>query len=164
MEAVDDELARKITLVAAGGTAMTLLDLKPSTIDIDFTGPYDDIATFNKIQKGIPHGFRIDTWTDGTVFSQVLPEDYLTRSITVKTKLKRIDLRALHPIDIVVTKIGRLNERDTQDIELCIRKFKLKKGQISKRAKMVQYAGNGMVYANNLEYVLKSFFARKPKK
>jgi len=143
---------------------MTLLDLKPSTIDIDFTGPYDDIAEFNKIQKGIPHGFNIDTWTDGMVFSQGLPEDYLRKSIAVKTKLKRINLRALHPIDIVVTKIGRLNERDAQDIELCIRKFKVKKSQISKRANMVQYAGNEMAYANKLEYVLKSFFARKLKK
>ena len=44
LEAVDAELTRKITLVAAGGTAMTLLDLKPSTIDIDFTGPHEDIA------------------------------------------------------------------------------------------------------------------------
>ena len=157
LEAVDDELARKITLVASGGTAMTVLDLKPSTIDIDFTGPYDDIAEFNKIQKGIPHGFKIDTWTDGMVFSQSLPDDYLKRSIAVRTKLKRIDLRALHPVDIVVTKIGRLNERDAQDIEACIRRFKLKKSQIAKRAKTVQYAGNEMVYATNLEYVLKSF-------
>jgi len=31
---VERELSRQITLVAAGGTAMTLLDLKPSTIDI----------------------------------------------------------------------------------------------------------------------------------
>jgi len=36
---VEKELSRRITLVAIGGTAMTLLDLKPSTIDIDFTGP-----------------------------------------------------------------------------------------------------------------------------
>ena len=161
MEAVDDELARKITLVAAGGTAMTVLDLKPSTIDIDFTGPYDDIAEFNKIQKSIPHGFKIDTWTDGMVFSQSLPDDYLKRSIAVRTKLKRIDLRTLHPVDIVVTKIGRLNERDAQDIEMCIRRFKLKKDQIAKRAKAVQYAGNEMVYATNLEYVLKSFFTQR---
>jgi pantothenate kinase len=37
LKALDDEIDRKITLVAVGGTAMTLLDLKPSTVDIDFT-------------------------------------------------------------------------------------------------------------------------------
>ena len=41
LTAVDEALERRIILVAAGGTAMTLIDLKPSTIDIDFTGPYD---------------------------------------------------------------------------------------------------------------------------
>jgi len=32
---LNENLPKKIILVAAGGTAMTLLDLKPSTIDID---------------------------------------------------------------------------------------------------------------------------------
>lgn len=80
LEVVDNELTRKITLVAAGGTAMTLLNLKPSTIDIDFTGPRQDIAEFNKIQRSIPHGFKVDTWNDGMVFTQGLPGDYLKRA------------------------------------------------------------------------------------
>lgn len=172
LEAVDAELeggeggnnTKKITLVAAGGTAMTLLDLKPSTIDIDFTGPYDDIAEFNRIQNGIPHGFKIDTWSDGMVFSQGLPDDYLKKSIAIKTKkLKKINLKALHPVDIIVTKIGRLNDRDVQDIRDCIKKFKLGKNQIAKRAGAVQYAGNERVYEDNLQYILDSFFGRKSK-
>lgn len=164
LEAVDEELTRKITLVAAGGTAMTLLDLKPSTIDIDLTGPHEDIADFNRVQKSIPHGFEVQTWTNGMVFSQQLPDDYLKNSIPIKTKLKKTDLRALHPADIVVTKMGRLNERDMQDIESCIKKFGLKKIYIIRRAKMVQYAGNETVYETNLQYVLKRFFTTKSKK
>src|SRR3990170_4707365 len=97
---VEKELSRKITLVAVGGTAMTLLDLKPSTIDIDFTGPHEDIADFNTVQKSIPHGFEVQTWTNGMVFSQQLPDDYLKNGIPIKTKLKKTDLRALHPVDI----------------------------------------------------------------
>ena len=34
LSVLDEDLTKKITLVVAGGTAMTLLDLKPSTIDI----------------------------------------------------------------------------------------------------------------------------------
>lgn len=43
---------RKELLVAAGGTAMTLLDLKPSTIDIDFTMP--DIVSFDLVAYLFP--------------------------------------------------------------------------------------------------------------
>ncbi len=32
-------LKRKVNLIACGGTAMTLLDVKPSTKDIDFMVP-----------------------------------------------------------------------------------------------------------------------------
>ena len=42
----DEEAKEKITLVAVGGTAMTLLDLKVSTLDIDFTVPRSDKTEF----------------------------------------------------------------------------------------------------------------------
>lgn len=163
LEAVDSELEDKITLVAAGGTAMTLLNLKPSTIDIDFTGPRDDIAQFNRIQRSIPHGFKIDTWSDGRVFSQDLPDDYLEKSVAIKTELKRIDLRVLHPVDIIATKIGRLNDRDLQDIGACIKRFRLKKRQVEERARAVQYAGNEEVYDANLQNILRTFFGKSKK-
>jgi hypothetical protein len=60
LEEIEDELERRIILVAVGGTAMTLLCLKPSTMDIDFTGPGEDIELFDRAQKSIPHGFKVD--------------------------------------------------------------------------------------------------------
>jgi hypothetical protein len=36
LEEVDRTLSRRISLIAVGGTAMTLLNMKASTIDIDF--------------------------------------------------------------------------------------------------------------------------------
>jgi hypothetical protein len=102
---------------------MTLLDLKPSTVDIDLTIPNEYKTAFDKALANVPHGFKIDTWTDGFVFSQILPEDYLEKSIEI-AKFKHIVLKALHPIDIVVTKIGRLDDRDVQDIEACIKDSK----------------------------------------
>ena len=160
LRVLDKEVSRKITLTAAGGTAMTLLNLKPSTIDVDFTIPHEDISEFEDVLKKVPHGFRIDYWPDGMVFSQTLPEDYLRKSMPIKTKLKNITLRTLHPIDIVVTKIGRLDERDMQDIESCIKSFKLKKRQIESRAKLVEYVGREENYKTNLRYVVKKFFRR----
>ncbi len=67
----------------------------------------------------------------------------------------------MHPLDIVVTKIGRLDTRDWQDIEECIRKFKLRRDQIKRRAGQVEYAGNEEIYASNLESVLAKFFRNK---
>lgn len=157
LEIVGKELSRKITLVAAGGTAMTLLDIKPSTVDVDFTGPGDDISDFEQVLKDIPHGFKVDCWKDGMVFSQILPDDYLKKSM-LATRMKRIELRALHPLDIVATKIGRLDERDQEDIRDCIQKFRLIKSKIAERAKQVQYVGREADYQANLEYVLNKFF------
>ncbi len=154
---LDGEVEGKITMVAVGGTAMTLLDLKPSTVDIDFTVPSRDKAAFDRALARVPHGFKIDAWTDGTVFSQTLPDDYLERSIEILA-LRHIVLRALHPVDIVVTKIGRLDERDIQDIEVCIRRYRISKSQIEERAASVQYVGDEEIYRRNLENVLERFF------
>jgi hypothetical protein len=131
LEEVEKELGRDITLVAVGGTALTLLGVKPSTMDVDFTIPSDDYGEFQNALKSTPHGFKVDSWRDGAVFSQMLPDDYLRRSLEIR-RLKRIRLKALNPVDIVVTKIGRLDERDKQDIEACIKRFKLRRSQISK--------------------------------
>jgi len=160
LQAVDRELEREIVLVAVGGTAMTLLDVKPSTIDIDFTVPGEDYDEFQRALRGVPHGFKIDCWKDGKVFSQLLPEDYLEKSVVV-AEMKSVELRALQPVDIVATKIGRLNEKDEQDIEACIRKFGLKGKQIVERASQVDYVGRDENYKYHLRLVMEKFFRKK---
>ncbi len=158
LDEIDKELTRKITVIAVGGTAMTLLKAKSSTIDVDFTIPGEDFTEFEKVLKLVRHGFKVDTYRDGAVFSQILPADYINKSKTIRTKMKNITLKALSPIDIVVTKIGRLNQRDKEDIEMCIKKFKITKNQVIKRAKEVEYVGREENYEINLEHVLKNFF------
>jgi len=158
LEEVDGQLGRRIRLIAVGGTAMTLLGLKPSTIDIDFDLSSGDAEELDRALKAIPHGFRIDIFRDGLIFSQQLPDDYAGKCIAVKTGLKNIELYALHPLDIVVTKIGRLNERDLQDIEACIGKFGLTKKQVEGRAKLVEYIGREENYKTNVQHVLRRFF------
>ena len=74
--------------------------------------------------------------------------------------LKNIELKALHPVDIVVTKIGRLDERDKQDIEACIKRYKLTKSQVTRRAKQIEYVGKEENYRTNLQYVLSKFFRK----
>lgn len=157
LEEVAGELSRIVTIVAVGGTALTLLGVKPSTRDVDFTIPGEDYDEFQYALKNTPHGFEVDCWKDGSVFSQTLPDDYLRKSLDIR-KLKRIRLKALSPVDIVVTKIGRLDGRDKQDIEACIKRFRLRKDKISKRAKQVEYVGRDENYEINLKYVLRNYF------
>jgi hypothetical protein len=60
----------------------------------------------------------------------------LEKSIKIKG-FSHISLRALQPVDIIVTKTGRLNARDMQDIEACINKAKLSEAIIRERAMLV---------------------------
>jgi len=87
----------------------------------------------------------------------MLPNDYLKRSRNIR-KMRHIRLKALHPVDIVVTKIGRLDNRDKQDIRACINKFKLTKTRVTKRAKKINYVGRDENYQINLRHVLKNCF------
>jgi hypothetical protein len=156
---VEAELSDDIVLVAAGGTALTLLKVKESTVDVDFTGPRESIQAFRKALDIIPHGFKVDLWKDGQVFTQFLPDDYLERSVHIK-QIRRVELRALAPIDIVVTKAGRLDERDMEDIGDCIRRFSLTKRAIRERAAKVEYAGREETYRERVKEVLTQFFER----
>lgn len=158
LEELDKELEREITVVAVGGTAMTLYNAKASTIDVDFTIPAEDFEEFHRVLDLVPHGFKVDTWNNGMVFSQDLPDDYLEKSKIIRTKMKNMKLRTLDPVDIIVTKIGRLNARDKEDIATCIRKFKITKEKIKKRAKQVIYTGRQENYEINLNHVIKNFF------
>ena len=152
-------LDRKIVLVAAGGTALTLYRVKASTIDADFTGPAQDVELFQKAVNAAQPGFKVHVWPDGQVFSQFLPDDYLGKSKRISS-LKNIELRALAPVDIVVTKVGRLDGRDVDDIEACIRKFKLTRNSIVRRGKQVEYVGNQEIFDYNLESVTARFFGK----
>lgn len=58
---VDKELSRKIVVVAIGGTAMTLVKAKPSTIDVDFTIPGEFYDEFTKAKNIVNPGFRVDS-------------------------------------------------------------------------------------------------------
>jgi hypothetical protein len=163
LDEVGKTLDRKIVLVAAGGTALTLYRAKASTIDVDFTGLATDVELFQKAVKATQPGFKVDVWPNGQVFSQFLPDDYLRKSKHIRS-LKNIELRALAPVDIVVTKAGRLDKRDMDDIAACIRKFRLSKNSIVRRAKQVEYVGNQDVFDYNIESVSARFFIKSAHK
>ena len=157
---IDKELPRKIVIVAVGCTAMALVDTKPSTIDVDFAIPGGDYDEFERAKKIVQPGFRVDVFRDGAVFVTILPDDYLQKNKPIATNLKNIDLRALDPVDIIITKIAGLDKRDEQDIRSCIDNFQITREQIEQRAKNVSYAGSDEVIMDNLKTVLVAFFKK----
>jgi hypothetical protein len=66
----------------------------------------------------------------------------------------------MNPVDIVVTKAGRLNERDLEDIASCIEKFRITKEQIEERARNVEYVGREENYRDNICEVIRRFFKK----
>src|SRR3990170_6142914 len=97
LELMGQGLPRKIVLVAVGGTAMTLLNVKPSTRDIDFTGPGEDIGLFRRVLGATPHGMKVDAWPDGQVFSQFLPPVFFFKNWEPR-ELYTLPLRAFLPV------------------------------------------------------------------
>ena len=161
---VEKKLNHEIKLVAVGGTAMTLLGLKLSTIDIDFTGPGRDIEAFKKAEQALHHGYRVDSRPDGQVFAVMLPDDYLSKSVLLQSDLKKIELHALSFVDIVITKAARLNERDWQDVEACVSKGNLTEKQILERKAKVEYAGSEEAFDTNIRLIIKRFLRERTRR
>lgn len=153
---IDRKMKRKITLVAVGGTAMTLLGLKPSTRDVDFCISSEHKEGFEKL---IGKTFRVDLFLDGYIFSEQLPEDYAEKSKEILV-LRNITMKALSPADIVVTKSARLNARDEEDIR-AIAKY-VKKEELIRRFNQVvgTYAGKEEDYRANFEVIVKRYFTK----
>lgn len=156
----DKFLNKEIIIIAVGGTAMTLLGLKSSTIDIDFCLSHADKKIFEKLLDKKDKIWKIDLFTDGYIFSEQLPPDYIDRAKEIK-RMKYIILKALDPVDIIITKAARLNARDEEDIAALV-KF-VKREDLMKRFENVvkTYAGKEEEYRYHMEIILKRFFSKK---
>ena len=154
LRSIDNKLHRKITLVAVGGTAMTLLGLKSSTRDIDFCIKSEDKKDFEKV---LDKKFKVDIFTDGYIFSEQLPSDYVENSKEI-VKMKNITLKALNPVDIIITKAARFNARDEEDIK-ALSKY-ADKNELVKRFNEVlkSYSGKEEDYKYHIKIILKRFF------
>lgn len=154
LRSIDRKLHKKITLVAVGGTAMTLLGLKSSTRDVDFCIKSDEKTDFEKV---LDKKFKVDIFTDGYIFSEQLPADYSEKSKEI-IKMKNITLKALDPIDIIITKATRFNARDEEDIE-ALSKYADKEEMLKRFNEVLKsYSGKEDEYKYHMKIILKRFF------
>lgn len=158
LKEIDKKLTKKIILIAVGGTALTLLGLKPSTRDIDFCIQDKDSAIFKKLTKNAK--FKVDIFTDGFIFSEQLPDDYIEKSGKISSGLKNIDLRTLSLVDVILTKAARYNERDEEDIATIVKANKINKHELKNRFKevVITFAGREEDYKYQFNLILKRHF------
>lgn len=123
-----------IDIYAVGGTALTLLGLKDSTRDVDLNigseKGYEEVKrifaalNFERISEngwGSDAGFRIDLFKEGYIFSTQLSDDYKKISKEIRN-FGKIRLLAISPYDIIITKLARMDGRDSDDIRTIFEK------------------------------------------
>ncbi|MBI2119313.1 MAG: hypothetical protein HYT97_06780 [Elusimicrobia bacterium] len=135
LEGWSNYLPRKIHLVACGGTALTLQDIKPSTKDVDFLVPikeeYDSlIYTIRKLGYENTTGFGwsrgdslvFDLFPGSRVYITELLESPLKRgNHTLIKKFKKITVCLLNDYDLIITKMFRGSVVDIEDCLSLIR-------------------------------------------
>ena len=160
---LDKNLKWKTKMIAVGGTAMVLEKLKDSTKDIDFcVATKKDFDMIKKAKNKIKSRLKIDLWHGGYIFCLQLPENYILKSKLLKITFKNIELRILNPLDMIITKTSRLNQRDIEDIQEIIKKKRIIKSKLISRFNEIKesYPASEKVLKDNFKIVLDEFFKK----
>lgn len=137
----DSFLKKKVHLIACGGTALTLLKVKPSTKDIDLIVPnVDEHEYLIKVLKQLGYksasgwgwergdGFIFDLFRGKAVHTTELLESPLNKgNHTFIKEFERIYLGVLNYYDIIISKLFR---SDPVDVDDCLLLMKDKKKDI----------------------------------
>lgn len=134
-------LKRKVNLIACGGTALTILDVKPSTKDIDLLVPViGEYQYLIKTLKALGYksasgagwarddGFIFDLFPGKRVHTTELLESPLDKGNNIPVKeLTHIYLGVLNFYDIIISKLFR---GTSVDIEDCLMLMRAKSSEI----------------------------------
>ncbi|MCG6917787.1 MAG: hypothetical protein LJE89_09590 [Deltaproteobacteria bacterium] len=156
----------RVHLIACGGTALTLLKIKDSTRDIDFTVPmhkeYDRLIKFlgdlgyEEKGGGLAHdddpNFIYQFWCGNKVFTTDLLDSPLEpgKHIPIK-RWSHIYLAALNLTDLIITKMFRGTSVDRDD---CIAAFAT--GKVNAEKLLERYSKTAR-YDLNPEKMMKNF-------
>lgn len=165
-------LRRKVHLVACGGTALTLMDIKPSTKDVDFMIPVEPeyrylIKTLKDLgyQQQTGSGwhkngdlFVFDLFAGKRIHTTDLLESPLKKeNHTLFKEFSHLYIGILNPYDLIASKLFRGTEVDFED---CLMLVKTRKDSID-LTRLEQHVGELASYdisekriGENLEYFL----------
>ncbi|HIH17612.1 MAG TPA: hypothetical protein HA282_04895 [Nanoarchaeota archaeon] len=115
---------KDVTLYALGGTALTLLDLKGESKDIDFIINKEDWVLISEVLTNISdeYSVRIDRFFNGWMVGYWLPDDFREKAIKLimENNLK-IESPAL--MDLLITKLIANRVADRRDIESILENY-----------------------------------------
>jgi len=160
-------LKRKVHLVACGGTALTLLDVKPSTKDIDLLVPVIGeyqylIRTLKdlgyKSASGVgwarDDGFIFDLFPGKRIHTTELLESPLDKGNNIPVKeLTHIYLGVLNFYDIIISKLFRGTGIDMEDCLMLMRV----KGKEVNMVKLAERFNETALYDVSEDRVRKNF-------
>ena len=135
-------LKRKVRIIACGGTALTLLNLKESTKDVDYLIPEQSEYRYlikNMMDLGYKQttgtgwqknkGFIFDLFVGKTIFTTELLESPLEPGKHIPYKeFSSVYLGILNYYDLIISKLFRFTPVDTDD---CVTLFKEKNKEIN---------------------------------
>ena len=159
----------RVHLIACGGTALTLLKIKESTRDIDFTVPmhkeYDRLMKFlgdlgyEEKGGGLAHdddpNFIYQFWCGNKVFTTDLLDSPLDpgKHILIK-RWSHIYLAALNLTDLIITKMFRGTSVDRDDCIAAFATGKVKAEKLLERySKTARYDLNPKKMMRNFVYL-----------
>ena len=160
-------LKRKVHLVACGGTALTLLDVKPSTKDIDLLVPVigeyqylirtlKDLGYKSASGAGWARddGFIFDLFPGKRVHTTELLESPLDKGNNIPVKeLTHIYLGVLNFYDIIISKLFRGTGIDMEDCLMLMRV----KGKEVNMVKLAEHFNETALYDVSEDRVRKNF-------
>jgi hypothetical protein len=160
-------LKRKVHLIACGGTALTLLDVKPSTKDIDLLVPVTEECNYLiKTLKDLGYksasgagwarddGFIFDLFPGKRIHTTELLESPLDSGNNIPVKeFNRIYLGVLNYYDIIISKLFRGTSIDMED---CLMLMKAKMKEIDMKELTERFSETAS-YDISEDRVLKSF-------
>ena len=140
IESISKFIEKEIKMYALGGTALTILNIKKSTMDIDINiesnGEYKYICKiFDDLgfeRKGIrwisQEGLAFDMFHGSNILGTELLPDCIDKSKFIKS-FGNIKLYTLQLEDIIISKLARGDSRDFDDIKkiLEVEKINLRK-------------------------------------
>ena len=133
LDFLESNLENKVKLIVLGGNALVLLGFKQFTQDIDLC-----LVAKNKNLELLVRKFQESTNITVDIFYEGLlktinVEDYLQRIIKVKEKYTKVDLYILDILDILLTKMDRMQARDWNDCWDTLKQANIKKDDLNKR-------------------------------
>ncbi len=137
---------KEVSMYALGGTALTILGIKPSTLDIDIN--IDSEKEYKYVCKifeqigfertGIrwitQEGLAFDLFYGSNILGTGLLPDCLEKSKFIKS-FGKIKLYTLSFEDIIISKLARGDERDFDDIKNILKNEKINLRKLAERYK-----------------------------